>query len=277
MIDRAHPSLGVVRQCRLLAVSRSTLYYRPLGESAETLALMRRIDELYLDYPFYGSRQMVRHLAREGVAVGRHRVRRLMRLLGLEAIYRKPRTTVANPEHRVYPYLLRGLTIERPNQVWCADITYIPVQGGFFYLVAIMDWASRRVLAWQVSNTLDTCFCLEALAEAMASYGTPEIFNTDQGSQFTSIAFTGMLEGSGIRCSMDGRGRCLDNVFIERLWRSLKYEAVYLRELQDGFEAQRVIAEWIEFYNEVRPHSALDGRTPAETYGTAAAPGVQVA
>ena len=251
MIDRAHPSLSVVRQCRLLAVSRSTLYYRPLGESAETLELMRRIDELYLKYPFYGSRQMVRHLAREGVAVGRHRVRRLMRLLGLEAIYRKPRTTVANPEHRVYPYLLRGLTIERPNQVWCADITYIPVQGGFFYLVAIMDWASRRVLAWQLSNTLDTAFCLEALAEALAGYGIPEIFNTDQGSQFTSIAFTGALEASAIRCSMDGRGRCMDNVFIERLWRSLKYEAVYLSELEDGFEAQQMIAEWIGFYNEV--------------------------
>ena len=207
MIEREHQSLSVSRQCRLLGVSRSTLYYRPLGESAQTLELLRRIDELYLQYPFYGSRQMVRHLAREGVRVGRHRVRRLMRLLGLEAIYRKPRTSVTNPEHRVYPYLLRGLTIERPNQVWCADITYIPVQGGFFYLVAIMDWASRRVLAWQLANTLDTCCCLEALA----GYGIPEIFNTNQGSQFTSIAFTGVLEASGIRCSMDGRGRCLDN------------------------------------------------------------------
>ena len=210
MIEREHQSLSVSRQCRLLSVSRSTLYYRPLGESAATLELMRRIDELYLKYPFYGSRQMVRHLAREGVAVGRHRVRRLMRLLGLEAIYRKPRTSVANPEHRVYPYLLRGLTIERPNQVWCADITYIPVQGGFLYLVAIMDWASRRVLAWRLSNTMDTEFCLAALAEALESYGIPEIFNTDQGSQFTSIAFTGLLETTGIRCSMDGRGRCMD-------------------------------------------------------------------
>ena len=266
MIEREHQSLSVSRQCRLLGVSRSTLYYRPLGESAATLKLMRRIDELYLKYPFYGSRQMVRHLAREGVAVGRHRVRRLMRLLGLEAIYRKPRTSVANPEHRVYPYLLRGLTIERPNQVWCADITYIPVQGGFLYLVAIMDWASRRVLAWRLSNTMDTEFCLAALAEALESYGIPEIFNTDQGSQFTSIAFTGLLETAGIRCSMDGRGRCLDNVFIERLWRSLKYEAVYLHDLEDGFKAQRVIAQWIGFYNEQRPHSALAGRTPAEAY-----------
>ena len=266
MIEREHQSLSVSRQCRLLDVSRSSLYYRPLGESAQTLELMRRIDELYLQYPFYGSRQMVRHLAREGVAVGRHRVRRLMRLLGLEAIYRKPRTSVPNPEHRVYPYLLRGLTIERPNQVWCADITYIPVQGGFLYLVAIMDWASRRVLAWRLSNTMDTEFCLAALAEALESYGIPEIFNTDQGSQFTSIAFTGLLETAGIRCSMDGRGRCLDNVFIERLWRSLKYEAVYLHDLEDGFVAQRVITQWIGFYNEQRPHSALAGRTPAEAY-----------
>ena len=204
MIEREHQSLSVSRQCRLLAVSRSTLYYRPLGESAETLALMRRIDELYLNYPFFGSRQMVRHLAREGVAVGRRRVRRLMRLLGLEAIYRKPRTSVANPEHRVYPYLLRGLPSSARIRCGAPTSTYIPVQGGFFYLVAIMDWASRRVLAWQLSNTLDTCFCLEALAEALAGYGIPEIFNTDQGSQFTSIAFTGMLEASGIRSSMDG-------------------------------------------------------------------------
>ena len=266
MIEREHDLLSVSRQCQLVGLSRSTWYYRAVGESAETLALMQRIDQLYLEYPFYGSRQMMRHLAREGKRVGRHRVRRLMRLLGLEAIYRKPRTSVANPDHRVYPYLLRGLTIERPNQVWSADITYIPVQGGFLYLVAIMDWASRRVLAWRLSNTMDTSFCLAALAEALEGYGIPEIFNTDQGSQFTSIAFTGQLEATGIRCSMDGRGRCLDNVFIERLWRSLKYEAVYLRELEDGFEAQRVIDTWMAFYNETRPHSARAGRTPAEAY-----------
>ncbi len=228
---------------------------------------MRRIDELYLNYPFYGSRQMVRHLAREGVAVGRHRVRRLMKLLGLEAIYRTPRTTVANPEHRVYPYLLSGLAIERPNHVWCADITYIPVQGGFLYLVAVMDWATRRVLAWRLSTTMDTAFCLEALTEALQRSGRPQIFNTDQGSQFTSTAFTERLQEAGIRCSMDGRGRCLDNVFIERLWRSLKYEAVYLHELADGVAAQRLIDDWMEYYNEVRPHSALAGRTPAEAYG----------
>ena len=269
--------MSLSRQCTLLGLSRSALYYTPVGESAANLALMRRIDELYLQYPFYGARQMVRHLAREGVTVGRHRVRRLMRLLGLEAIYRKPRLSVANPEHRVYPYLLRGLTIDRANQVWCADITYIPVQGGFLYLVAIMDWASRRVLAWRLSNTLDTRFCVEALEEALGIYGNPEIFNTDQGSQFTSIAFTELLEAAGVRCSMDGRGRCLDNVFIERLWRSLKYEAVYLHELADGFVAQRVIDEWIEFYNEVRPHSALDGRTPSEAYCGVVAPGQEVA
>ena len=266
MVARDYPSLSVSRQCRLLEVSRSTVYYRPAEHSAQTLALMRRIDELYLSYPFYGSRQMVRHLARERVAVGRHRVRRLMRLLGLEAIYRKPRTTVANPDHRVYPYLLRGLTIVRPNHAWCADITYIPVQGGFLYLVAIMDWATRRVLAWRLSNTMDTEFCLEALTEAVQRFGGAEIFNTDQGSQFTSVAFTSALQDAGMRCSMDGRGRCLDNAFIERLWRSLKYEAVYLHELADGFEAQRVIAEWIDYYNEERPHSALPGRTPAEAY-----------
>ena len=222
MIEREDERLSVTRQCQLVGLNRSTLYYRPVDESAATVALMRRIDELYLKYPFYGSRQMMRHLARDGVRVGRHRVRRLMRLLGLEAIYRKPRSTVANPEHRVYPYLLRGLTIERSNQVWAADITYIPVQDGFQYLVAIMDWASRRVLAWRLSNTMDTEFCLAALAEALEGYGIPEIFNTDQGSQFTSIAFTGQLETTGIRCSMDGRGRCLDNVFIERLWRSFE-------------------------------------------------------
>ena len=277
MIDQEGERLSVTRQCQLVGLNRSTLYYRPMGESAETLALMRRIDALYLKYPFYGSRQMMRHLAREGVRVGRHRVRRLMRLLGLEAIYRKPRSTVANPEHRVYPYLLRGLTIERSNQVWAADITYIPVQDGHLYLVAIMDWASRRVLAWRLSNTMDTEFCLAALAEALEGYGIPEIFNTDQGSQFTSIAFTGQLEATGIRCSMDGRGRCLDNVFIERLWRSLKYEAVYLHEVEDGFAAQRVIGEWIEFYNKGRPHSALGGRTPAEAYGAGAGPQGQVA
>ncbi len=267
MIVRDHPGLSLSRRCRLLSISRSSFYYALKGESPSSLALMRRIDELFLQYPFYGSRQMVRQLRREGVRVGRHRVRRLMRLMGLAAIYQAPRTSAPHPAHRVYPYLLKGLVIDRPDQVWCADITYIPVQRGFLDLVAIMDWATRHVLAWRLSNTMDAGFCVEALAEALARYGRPEIFNTDQGSQFTSLTFTGTLKDAGIAISMDGRGRCMDHIFIERLWRSLKYEAVYLHELTDGFEAERVIGEWIGFYNTERPHSALAGRTPAEAYG----------
>ena len=261
MVVRGHPSLSLSRQCRLLSVGRSSLYYEPKGESAETLALMRRIDALFLKYPFYGARQMARHLRREGVRIGRHRVARLMRLLGLQAVYRAPRTSATHPEHRVWPYVLKGLRIERANHVWCADITYIPVCCGFLYLMAIMDWASRYVLAWRLSNTLDAGFCTDALDEALARYGAPAIFNTDQGSQFT-----GRLQAAGIRISMDGRGRCMDNVFIERLWRSLKYEAVYLHEIADGLTARRVIGEWIDFYNTERPHTALGGRTPAEAY-----------
>jgi len=266
MIRRYRPDLSLSRQCHLLSISRSSFYYLPKGESPSSLALMRRIDELFLKYPFYGSRQMTRQLRRDGVHVGRHRVRRLMRLMGLEAIYQAPRTSAPHPAHRVYPYLLRGLVIDRPNQVWCADITYIPVQRGFLYLVAIMDWATRHVLAWRLSNTLDAGFCVEALADALARYGKPKIFNTDQGSQFTSFDFTSVLKDADVTISMDGRGRCMDNIFIERLWRSLKYEAVYLHDLTDGFRAERVIAEWIDFYNTERPHSALDGRTPAEAY-----------
>jgi len=266
MITRERPDLSLSRQCRLLSISRSSFYYAPKGESSENLALMRRIDELFLKYPFYGSRQMVRQLRRDGVRVGRQRVRRLMRLMGLEAIYQAPRTSTPHRAHRVYPYLLRGMAIDRPDRVWCADITYIPVQRGFLYLVAVMDWATRHVLSWRLSNTMDAGFCVEALAEALARYGRPEIFNTDQGSQFTSLDFTGTIENAGIAISMDGRGRCMDNIFIERLWRSLKYEAVYLHELTDGFVARRVIGEWIDFYNTERPHSALAGRTPAEVY-----------
>ena len=266
MIVRDHPALSLSRQCRLLSVGRSSLYYEPTGESAGTLALMRRIDELFLKYPFYGARRMALHLRREGVRIGRRRAGRLMRLMGLQAIYRAPRTSDPHPEHRVWPYLLRGLAIERPNHVWCADITYIPVQRGFLYLVAVMDWASRFVLAWRLSNTLDASFCTDMLDEALGRYGRPEIFNTDQGSQFTSFAFTGRLQAAGIRISMDGRGRCMDNIFIERLWRSLKYEAVYLHEIADGFQARRLIGDWVRFYNLERPHLALDGRTPAEAY-----------
>ena len=266
MVVRDHPALSLSRQCRLLSIGRSSLYYEPKGESAETLALMRRIDALFLKYPFYGARRMALHLRREGVRIGRGRARRLMRLMGLEAVYRAPRTSAPHPEHRVWPYLLRGLAIERPDHVWCADITYIPVQRGFLYLVAVMDWASRYVLAWRLSNTLDAGFCTDALDEALARHGAPAIFNTDQGSQFTSMVFTGRLQAAGIRISMDGRGRCMDNIFIERLWRSLKYEAVYLHEIADGLTARRVIGEWIAFYNAERPHTALGGRTPAETY-----------
>ena len=266
MIAPDRPGLSLSRQCRLLSIGRSSFYYAPVGESPENLALMRRIDELFLKYPFYGSRRMVRQLWREGISAGRHRVRRLMRLMGLEAIYQAPKTSMPHPAHRIYPYLLRGLTVDRADQVWCADITYIPVRRGFLYLIAIMDWATRHVLAWRLSNTMDAGFCVEALHEAMARYGKPEIFNTDQGSQFTSLDFTGVLRAAEVTISMDGRGRCLDNIFIERLWRSLKYEAVYLHELTDGFAAERVIGEWIGFYNTGRPHSALDGRTPAEAY-----------
>jgi putative transposase len=267
MITREHPELSLSRQCEVLSISRSSFYHAPKGESPETLALMRRIDELFMKYPFYGSRQMARQLRREGVRAGRHRVRRLMRLMGLAAIYQAPKTSAPHPAHRIYPYLLKGLAIDRPNQVWCADITYIPVQCGFLYLVAIMDWATRHVLSWRLSNTMDARFCVEALEEALARYGPPEIMNTDQGSQFTGSAWITTLSGAGVQVSMDGRGRYMDNIFIERLWRSLKYEAVYLHELTDGFRAERVIWDWIEFYNTERPHSALGDRTPAEAYG----------
>ena len=266
MVRRDVPGLSLSRQCEILSIRRSSFYYAPKGESPENLALMRHIDGLFLQYPFYGSRQMVRHLRRDGVCVGRHRIRRLMRLMGLDAIYQAPKTSQPHPEHRTYPYRLKGLTIERPDHVWCADITYIPVRRGFLYLVAVMDWASRHVLAWRLSNTLDARFCVEALNEALDTYGKPAIFNTDQGSQFTGFDFTGVLKDAEVTISMDGRGRCMDNIFIERLWRSLKYEAVHLHELTDGFHAERVIGDWIAFYNNERPHSALAGGTPAEAY-----------
>ena len=265
LVQRGHPQASLSLQCRLLGLCRSTLYYRPRAADPDELALMRRLDELYTAHPFYGSRQMSRHVVREGYAAGRHRVRRLMRTMGLEAIYCKPRCSQPQPGHRIYPYLLRNRSIERPHQVWCADITYIPLRRGYLYLVAVMDWASRCVLAWELSNTLDSEFCVLAVEEALEAHPAPEMFNTDQGSQFTAQAFTGCLEGAGVRISMDGRGRWMDNVFIERLWRSLKYEAVYLQELADGFAARELIGEWIGFYNAVRPHSSLGGRTPWET------------
>ena len=268
MVERDGPP-SLSRQCELLAVGRASLYREPAGESAANLELMRRIDELYMECPFYGSRRMSMHLRREGVVAGRHRVRRLMRLMGVDAVYPKPRTSAPSAEHQVHPYLLRGVAVERPDQVWCADITYIPVRPGFLYLVAVMDWATRFVLSWRLSNTMDAAFCVEALEDALGGGAAPGIFNTDQGAQFTSLAFTGRVLESGARCSMDGRGRCMDNVFIERLWRSLKYEAVYLHDLADGFEAERVIARWMRFYNGSRPHFSLGGRTPAEAYGGA--------
>ena len=266
MIEPAHPGLSIVRQCALLQMSRSGRYYQPTGENADTLALMRLIDEAYLECPYYGSRQMMRHLQRLGHQVSRNRVGRLMRKMGLRAIYQKPNTSAPHPEHRIYPYLLRDLPIVRPNQVWCTDITYIPMRRGFLYLVAVMDWQSRRVLSWRLSNTMDVGFCVEALEEAMARYGRPEIFNTDQGSQFTSLAFTKVLIAAGIRISMDGKGRWMDNVFIERLWRSLKYECVYLHAFETGLALRAGLGQWISHYNTRRPHSTLAGRTPDEAY-----------
>ena len=268
MIDPEHPRLSIVRQCELVWISRSGFYHRPAGETSLNLELMRLVERQFLETPWYGSRQMACHLRREGHAVGRKRVRRLMAKMGLVPIYQRPRTTVPHPEHRVYPCLLRDLVIERPNQVWCADLTYIPMWRGFLYLVAIMDWATRKVLAWRVSNTMDLEFCLEALEEALARFGKPEIFNTDQGSQFTSPRFTGVLQEAGVRVSMDGRGRWMDNVFIERLWRSLKYECVYLHAFETGSELRAGLTKWIGYYNARRPHSALAGRTPDEAYGT---------
>jgi putative transposase len=262
LVDREDPALSVAAQCRLLKVARSTLYYQPAPVDPDDLALMRRMDELYLASPFYRSRRMVAVLRRDGWTVNRKRVRRLMRVMGLEAIYQKPNTSKGHPAHKVYPYLLRDLVIERPNQVWCADITYIPMARGFVYLVAVMDWFSRRVLAWRLSITMEADFCVDALQDALARYGKPEIFNTDQGVQFTSAGFLAALESRGIRISMDGKGRFLDNIFIERLWRSLKYEEVFIKAYGSVSEARRGIGGWLSFYNEERPHQALGYRTP---------------
>ena len=266
LVDRSDADLSIVAQCRLLKVARSTLYYRAAPASEDDLRLMRRLDEQYLATPFYGSRRMVSVLRREGEAVNRKRVRRLMRLMGLEAIYQKPNTSRRHPEHKVYPYLLRDLVIDRPNQVWCADITYIPLSKGFVYLVAVMDWFSRRVLAWRISIGLDMAFCVEALQDALDRYGQPEIFNTDQGVQFTSGDFIDELAGRGVRISMDGKGRFLDNIFIERLWRSLKYEEVFIKAYASVGEARRGISGWLAFYNDARLHQALGYRTPREMF-----------
>jgi len=265
MIDRDHKQLSLVRQCNLLDVSRASVYYRPAPSRAEDLELMRLMDHQYLKTPFYGSRKMRVWLRGQGHQVNRKRVRRLMRLMGLEAIYRRPNTSKPAPDHKVYPYLLKGLEINRVNQVWASDITYIPMARGFLYLVAIIDWQSRYVLAWKLSNTLDTDFCMAALEEALGK-GRPEIFNTDQGAQFTSEAFTGLLWERGIQVSMDGKGRYQDNIFVERLWRSIKYEEVYLKAYQTIAEARVGINAYLQFYNQQRPHQALDYRTPAEVY-----------
>jgi putative transposase len=275
LLDRGHVLLSVRRQCALLGLARSGVYRPPLAANDNDLALMRRLDELFTAWPFLGSRRMAALLRVEGRAVNRKRVQRLMRRMGIAALGPKPRTTKPAPGHKIFPYLLRELTIERPNQVWAADITYIPIGRGFLYLVAVIDWASRAVLAWRLSNTMDVSFCVSALEEALARFGRPEIFNTDQGSQFTSAAFTGTLAAAGIRISMDGRGRWMDNVFIERLWRSLKYEDVYLKGYADGREARAGIGAWIAFYNGARPHQALGNRTPMAVWcdGVADPPG----
>jgi putative transposase len=267
MIEPEHPRLSIVRQCELVSISRSGFYHCPAGETLLNLELMRLVDAQFLETPWYGSRQMARQLRREGHVVGRKRVRRLMAKMGLTPIYQRPRTTVPHPGHRVWPYLLRDLVVDRPNQVWCADITYIPMRRGFLYLVAVMDWATRKVLAWRVSNTMDVEFCIGALEEALTRFGRPAIFNSDQGSQFTSPRFTEVLRAAEVRISMDGRGRWMDNVFIERLWRSLKYECVYLHAFETGSELRAGLTKWIGYYNAARPHSGLGGRTPDEAYG----------
>ena len=265
MIDATH-DLSISRQAELLEISHSNVYYLPRATSETDLALMRRIDELHLNYPFGGSRMLRDMLKLEGHQVGREHVRTLMAKMGIHAIYREPKTSAPHPAHRIYPYLLKGLTIDCPNQCWATDITYIPMRRGFVYLVAIMDWATRKVLSHRVSISMSTDFCVEALEEAIAKYGRPEIFNTDQGSQFTSAEFTGVLKANEIRISMDGKGRWVDNVFVERLWRSVKYEHVYLHAYESVSDAKQQLATYFNFYNTRRPHSSLGGHTPDMTY-----------
>ena len=266
MIERTHPALSVGAQCRLLSISRSSFYYAPQGETAMNLDLMLLIDKQFLETPFYGVRQMTWHLQNESHPVNEKRIRRLMRLMRLMPIYQKPNTSKPAKGHKTYPYLLAGLRIDRPNQVWCADITYLPMRKGFLYLVAIMDWFTRKVLAWRISNTLEAEFCIEALNEAIHKFGPPEIMNTDQGSQFTSFDWTDRLRRAKTKISMDGKARYLDNIFIERLWRSLKYECVYLHAWETGSQARAVVGRWITFYNHQRPHAAHGGQPPAVVY-----------
>jgi putative transposase len=265
LIEAGHATLSVRRQCELLGLNRSTLYYQPAQETEENQRLMRRIDAEYTRHPFYGSRKMTVWLNGHGEVVNRKRVQRLMRMMGLEAIYPKPRLSVPGRGHRIYPYLLRDVAIVRPDQVWSTDITYVPLRSGFMYLAAILDWYSRYVIAWRLSNTLDGSFCLEMLEEALGQ-GTPEIFNTDQGVQFTAEAFTGRLLGAGVAVSMDGKGRCLDNVFVERLWRTVKYEDIYPGCYETVPQLEQGLARYFPFYNEERPHQSLEYQTPARTY-----------
>lgn len=266
MVDFKNPRISIAQQCKLLKVSRTSVYYRPKKVRSLDLEQMRLIDEQYLKTPNYGSRSMRTFLQRLGYKINRKRVQRLMRQMGLRAIYPKPKTSKKHPRHRVYPYLLRKLTINRPNQVWCADITYVPLAKGFMYLVAIMDWYSRKVLSWRLSNTLETAFCIDALEDAIHQSGCPEIFNSDQGSQFTSEAFTKVLKDNDIRISMDGRGRFRDNIFIERLWWTLKYHYLYLRAFEGGLKLRQGLAQWFQYYNQERFHQSLDNWTPDEIY-----------
>lgn len=272
MIEVGGSGLSVRRQCELVGLSRSSLYYEPAAEPAENLRLMRLIDAEYTAHPFLGSRRMTAWLTEQGEVVNRKRVQRLMRLMGLEAIYPKPKLSAAGWGHRIYPYLLRNVSVVRPDQVWSTDITYVPLASGFMYLAAIIDWYSRYVLAWRLSNTLDGSFCLEMLEEALRR-GRPEVFNTDQGVQFTAQAWTGRLESAGVAVSMDGKGRCLDNVFVERLWRTVKYEDIYLWRYEGVLELQRGLGRYFPYYNEGRLHQALDYRTPAAVYGQGRAGG----
>jgi len=265
MIDPEH-DLPIQQQAKVLEISRSTVYYEPRPISDEDLWLMRRIDELHLSYPFAGSRMLRGLLWQQGLGVGRRHIKTLMRKMGIEAIYRKPNTSKPAPGHRIYPYLLGNIAVTRPNQVWAMDITYIPMARGFIYLAAVVDWFTRRVISWRLSITLETNFCIEALEEALSSNDKPEIFNTDQGSQFTSYAFVEKLEKNGIKVSMDGKGRWRDNVFVERVWKSIKYEEVYLHAYETVHEARNSIGKYLEFYNSIRPHSSLDGFTPDQIY-----------
>jgi putative transposase len=265
MIDRSH-ALPVTKQAQALGISRGRVYSRPRPVPTADLAIMRRMDELHLEFPFAGSRMLRDLLSQEGIDSGRRHVSTLMKRMGLEALYRKPNTSKPAPGHKIYPYLLRGMTIDRPNQVWAMDITYVPMARGFVYLAAVVDWFSRRVLSWRVSITLEAAVCIEALEEALARHGRPEIFNTDQGSQFTSHAFTSVLLKAGIAISMDGKGAWRDNVFVERLWRSIKYEEVYLRAYDTVSEARASIGRYLTFYNGRRPHSSLDRQTPDQAY-----------